>query len=1112
MSDNFQGVTIYTGAPGTGKTQALLNAAQDFLTAGHDPSCMLVLTPSRVSATRFRENLTAAAQQTMSVAPMRAWQAYAFDVLRRAHVAGLLPGLDFAPKLLSGPEQDVVLAELLAGHSEGVGAAIRWPADLHEAIGTQGFRHELRDFFDRMAEYNLTSAQVRELGQQLNRPEWVAAADLYTEYRQIRRLRMPNAYDPAALINEAADVLLNHPDYLAEERNRLDLVLIDDLQEATPSIFRLLRVLCGEASSPAPAPATQLTICTDTVVQGFRGARPDLARTLPEIFPDHRRVDLSLSHRMPAPIATAWEAVATRIPPVAGVHHSRDLSQPVSTEPTEQALWELGDDNSLLDPIKSQDLSATVQGHTVDSPQSEARLLAQMILEDHLYRGRSYARSVIIVRSGSSVNSIQRVLEGQGIPVRTARALRPVREEPAVRPFLDALALVIYGHGQTAGGAVPEISVDVAEALLTSRLGGATAMDIRRLRQSLRAQELRAGGTRASDELLVEALLNPDFLPSSRVAASARRIGQVLTAGSEALNVAGATAETVLWALWEASGLAAPWRETALSHSPAAERAHRDLDAMMGLFEAATRYVDQMPGATAAQFLEYIDAQDLPMDTLTERTDATEAVEILTPAQAAGREWDIVYVAGLQDGVWPNTTIRGSLLNTKALTDIFDLGPEAAATVGTLDRLKETRYDEFRMFSTAISRAKYRLVCTAVKNVDTAPSELLDIAAPAEQGVRENTIVRRPMTLRAMIAELRQFSERAATDPVRAQAAARILNRFTDTDRTAGMLIPGAHPSQWWGLLELSSQGPTFDPQTPVPISPSRVEAIHSSPLDWFVSQSKAEAATDLARSIGTLVHEIAEDLPDWAADTVDDGETFTSQLLNELKTRFERLGLPNTWETQLVYQRAEEMLLKFSAYVADMHTGGTRELVGVEGSFSVLIPARAEAAEPRAALLSGRVDRLEKTVGDDGKYVIADLKTGRTPPPQRDIEQHPQLAAYQVALEAGAGHAMAARVQDFRDAGGKETLQFEGLHEASGGAHLVQIGKQTKSYGEQAQPPLSHDAAWAVELINRAAELISVAHLQARHDSSREGAFGKSCRLPDICPLCARGRQITHP
>lgn len=1139
--------TLYLGAPGTGKTQRLLDKAVGFVEDGGAPDRLLVLTPTRVSATRFREAFSTSITSTVSTAPVKAWQAYAYDVLRRAQMEGYLPGVEHTPKLLSGPEQDVLIKELLEGHRQGYGTALIWPHDLQEAIETRGFRHEVRDFFDRMAEYDLSADRVAELGQAYGRHEWVSLAKLYREYRQIRALRAPHAYDPAALIHEAAKVLKANPDFLTEERGRYSLILVDDVQELTPSIYQLLGILVGPTtttSTGTTAPTTVcLTCCTDTVVQGFRGATPQLAGTLPDLFDGNlTTVHLDTSWRMAPDIAARWAETASRLPLVPGAIHTRTLTQP-QTEPLEEALLPVGDDGALLNPEKARDNRPAVESHTVETPQLENQLLAQLILEDHLYRGKAYSRSAIIVRNSTQVNRLKRALINLGLPVKTAASLTPVRDEPAVRPFLDALGLILHTRTiraheenpanpdstteQPAPSTTPEtptpdpqnpdnqdapppspyvekagaawgLGVDTAIALLTSRLGGATTMEIRRLRQRLRANELRAGGTRDSDSLLVEALMNPHQLPTQGAGQAARRLAAVLTAGEKALNEPGATAETVLWALWEASGLAPIWRKQYLTGGTGADRAGRDIDAMIGLFEAAARYTDQMPGATAEQFLAYIDSQDLPMDTLAERTSYRDALEILTPALAAGRQWDTVYVAGIQDGTWPNTTVRGSLLGTLDLVDAVTGRSTPGGTdhrgQALLERLKANRFDEIRMFSTAVSRASERVICTAVSSVDEAPSELLDIFAPPQGGERTNTTVRRPMTLRSLIAELRQWAEAQHLSPAKADAAARLLHRLADPEATSGVPLPGAHPSSWWGMLSLSSTDPAFNGDGPVPVSPSQIEKIHRSPLDWFVSAARAEAATDASRSLGTLIHSICEDYPEA------DGIT----LRNELRRRLPELGLPPTWESQKVIERAETMVMKFAEYVRELPAKG-RRLVGVEGSFSVLVPG-----PTKDAILSGRVDRIE--VDQLGRFIIIDIKTGKSKPTKADIQLHPQLAAYQVALEAGAGDQMSKEMQaqDGTTPAPQErtVLPFYNLQELSGGALLLQIGDTTKSYSEQVQEPLSTDSTWAVDLITRAAELIAHEFVQARH--SGDGKFGVGCTLPDICPLCSRGRSIT--
>ncbi|MHC5558219.1 ATP-dependent helicase [Kocuria sp. U4B] len=1079
------GPRLVVGGPGTGRTRVLVELAARRIREGLDPDRLLVLTPSRLSAARLRDELTATVSATMSSPPVRAWQSYAFDLLRRAQNEGLLAGVAQSPKLLSGPEQDVLIGELMAGHAVGEGAAVAWPPDLREALGTRGFRQEVREVFDRMSEYDLAPDDLRALARRLGRPDWAAAAAVRAEYQAVRRLRMPEAYDPAALVSEAARLLEDRPEFLRAEQERLDLVLVDDLQEATPSIHRLLGVLCRGRD-------TVVTACPDTVVQGFRGARPDLLRSLDDRLADPgrplQRHLLTTSRRMPAAVGEVWQRVAERIPAV--VRTPRRLGTPAA-EHGAPAAEHGGPGTPAAAPPAGEVVTAVLS-----SPLHEARWIAHQVLERHLVAGVPLADMAVVVRNGRYLEGLERQLSALGVPVSTSAAETPVRDEPAVRPLLAALRVVTEAEAARARGATEHterfgaLTVQAAVELLTSRIGNASPMDLRRLRQRLRAEELAGGGGRTSDDLLVEALVAPGALDAAGVrSGAARRVARMISAGTRALREEGATAETVLWALWEAAAVADAWRRRALEGGPAGERSDRDLDAVVALFESAERYVDHLPGASPAQFLDYIESQDLPMDTLAARAPTDETVEIMTPATAAGRQWPVVFVAGVQEGVWPNTRLRGRLLGADLLTDALDLGTEQAARVTPLTRMREVRHDELRSFSAAVSRSCGTLVVTAASNEDEQPSEFLDLVDPpgtGPEGARAPVDAPRPMTLRALVAELRQWVQLHEEDPVRSEAAARLLHRIARSPRP----VPGAHPDTWWGTAPLTSTEPVFDDGVPVPVSPSRIETIHRSPLDWFVAASRGEAATDLSRSLGSLVHAVAEDLPEAAG----------TELVAELERRWPTLGLPETWESAVQLERARQMLRKFAQYVLDARREHGRRLASVEGSFSVLVQGRA-----RDALLRGRVDRLE--VDEQGRFVVVDLKTGRTKPASAKIPEHPQLAAYQVALSAGAGAAMAAGED------GPELVLPEGtVTELSGGALLVQLGTDDKTPRVQQQDPLEPGAAWARELITRAAELVAGERFTARHDQS-EGAFnGHGCKLPQICPLCAEGRQVSEP
>ena len=1267
---------LLTGIPGTGKTHHLTERALRYLADGNDPARLLILAPTRTAATRMRDAIAAASDRSLSVAPTRAWAAYAFDLLKRAQTRGLLTGVEGNLKLLSGPEQDVIIGELLANHAEGIAPGPAWPDSLREALPTRGFRHEIRDFFDRMAEYDLTAEDVQALARDYNRPVWAALAQLHTEYRAVRALRAKNAYDPAVLINDACRLLLRNPEFLAEERRRYDLILIDDVQELSPSTYRLLRLIAAEeppadaaalaAEHPevfAVAPEVIMTYSDEAVVQGFRGARPDLVRTLPESFPHLAERTLTTSYRLPTLMMPLLADIRRRLPrysryvPAAETEKQNGQKTPatfgrINTAPADEALtWgtadepllHLGADGKILDPAHYRTAPAGVYKYALSSAQDEANLLAQLLLEDRIYGNRPYRESAIIVRNGADVARIRRVLSASGIPSRTSAALVPVRDEPAVRPFLDALSLLVYARkrGEKAlnpavtGAGYEALSPDEAEeimrkslddviaeenrsnplngansaiTLLTSRLGGASSMDVRRLRQQLRSVELQTGGHRPSDDLLLGALLHPETLPAEGVGRAVHRIAAVLSAGRKALARPDSTSTEVLWALWEASGLEKTWVAQTRGVGPETDAAHRNLDAMIGLFEAASRFDEQMRGAGAEQFLDFIDAQDLPMDTLAARGVRQDAVEILTPALAAGQSWRTVYVCGLQEGSWPNTTVRGSLLGTGDLVDICDArmrrpapaNPDAQAEGEPVpparirsypERVRDTRHDELRMFAVAATRASTRLVLTAVRNEDEAPGEFFDFVVPtdAENDSPEVPItrVRRPATLRSLVAELRRtlvedaLTAMSAEDAELKNAAGSpgleahvpdasapeapdtaedaqnpeaALNpeaaafRFDAASRTLARLArvqaPGASPEQWWGLLPLSSTEPFFarpaqespengadEGRRTIALSPSRLETIHNSPLDWLVSAARAEAQTDLSRSLGTLVHAIAEEYPTGTLE----------ELQTALDKRISSLGVPARredeseeeyrervpWEAYALYERAKRMILRLSYYYR-LHMGDAGwQNLGVEGSFAVRVPVpfdpQGEVGE-LDALLTGRVDRLEEAPEKDGtrRFVIVDLKTGKSKPDGAAVATHPQLAAYQIAVEAGAGEQLAERYraeaaaaesgEPAPDARPQE-LTYESSAGRSAGAALMQVGVSDVNDDSKArlqvQPALEDNDEWAVDLVQRAAELIAGAQVQTRH---REGNHGHGCRLPELCPICTRGRQVTQP
>lgn len=403
------------------------------------------------------------------------------------------------------------------------------------------------------------------------------------------------------------------------------------------------------------------------------------------------------------------------------------------------------------------------------------------------------------------------------------------------------------------------MSVEDAITLLTSPLGGMDAADLRRLGRALREEERAAGRTvpRPSDLLIAEALGEPERLVAHdpAYARGAQRLGMLLRKARELL-AGGGTAEQALWELWDGS----PWPQrlerSATRGGTAGRNADRDLDAVCALFETAARAEERTGGRGALNFLEELDAQDIAADTLSRRAVRTDAVRLMTAHRSKGLEWRLVVVAGVQEGLWPDLRRRGSLLEADR---IGRDGLAEPLTPGAL--LAEER----RLFYVAATRAKERLVVTAVKAAaddGDQPSRFLTELGVEPQDVTHRT--RRPLAVSALVAELRATTVDPAASPALREAAALRLARLASLNDAGHALVPSAHPDRWWGLYEPTrSAVPLRDRDQPVALSGSALDQLaNTCSLQWFLGREvKAEPPSTAAQGFGNVVHVLADEV-----------------------------------------------------------------------------------------------------------------------------------------------------------------------------------------------------------------------------------------------------------
>ncbi|GHD90378.1 helicase UvrD [Streptomyces naganishii JCM 4654] len=1114
MVDHESGPLLVLAGPGTGKTTTLVESVAARIARGGDPERVLVLTFSRKAAVELRDRM---ALRTGAARAPRATTFHSFCyALVRAHQDS---GLFVEPlRLLSGPEQDVTVRELLAGQLdlERLGLAhVRWPDELRACLTTRGFADEVRAVLARSRELGLGPDSLAAFARRIGRPDWQAAATFLAEYLDV--LDLQGVLDYAELVHRAV-LLARRPEVAQRLAAQYDAVYVDEYQDTDPAQVRLLRALAGGGR-------TLLAFGDpDQSIYAFRGADVNGILRFPQTFPraDGRPAPVEVlrtSRRSGAELLAATRLLARRMPltrlPADKVRAHRELT--------------------------AQREGGRVEVYTYPTPGTEVDNIADILRRAHLEDGVPWREMAVLVRAGArTIPPLRRALTAAGVPLDVDGDDLPLRHEPAVAPLLTALRAVAtaeaarqggegaaeagsgLGPGEETGG-MPDAApggepepepgreageepggeageeprdevgdetppepqdeacwLDTATALtlLASPLAGMDAADLRRLGRALREEERAAGNPlpAPSDELLARALAEPERLAvhDPTYARGAQRLGALLRKARERL-AGGGTAEEALWDLWEGTPWPARLERAARRGGAAGRNADRDLDAVCALFATAARAEERTGGRGALNFLEQIEAEDIAADTLTRRAVRPDAVRLMTAHRSKGLQWRVVVVAGVQEGLWPDLRRRGSLLEADR---IGRDGLAEPLTPGAL--LTEER----RLFYVAATRARERLVVTAVKapaDDGDQPSRFL-----TELGVQPRDVTgrpRRPLSVAALVAELRATTvDPRVSDALRQAAAHRLARLAALADDEGRPLVPSAHPYRWWGMADpTESKVPLRDRDQPVALSGSALDQLaNTCALQWFLGREvKADAPATAAQGFGNVVHVLA--------DEVASGRTPADLdvLMERLETVWNALAFDAPWKSAQEKENARVALERFLQWHVLDRAGRTP--VASEHDFDVTL-----AAGEYQVRIRGSMDRVE--ADGEGRAYVVDFKTGKQAPTGADVARHPQLAVYQLAVREGA-------VDE----------AFDGTRPEPGGAELVQLrqGAARRDGGEslpkvQAQEPL--EGEWVGDLLATAAGKV----LDERFTPTA-GQHCAHCSFRASCSARPEGRHVVE-
>ncbi|MFE9446910.1 ATP-dependent helicase [Streptomyces sp. NPDC006739] len=1105
--DHRAGPLLVLAGPGTGKTTTLVESVAARIARGADPERILVLTFSRKAAVELRDRM--ALRMGAARAPRATtFHSYCYALIRAHQDSGLF----VEPlRLLSGPEQDVTVRELLAGHPEleRLGLRhVRWPDELRACLTTRGFADEVRAVLARSRELGLAPGALDAFARRIGRPDWRAAAAFLAEYLDV--LDLQGVLDYAELVHRAV-LLARRPENAARLAAQYDAVYVDEYQDTDPAQVRLLHALAGGGRTLVAFGDP------DQSIYAFRGADVNGILEFPAAFP---RAD-----GRPAPVQVLRTSRRSAAGPLTA---TRLLTQrmPLTRLPADKVRA-----HRELAPLRD---GGRVEVYTYPTPGTELDNVADILRRAHLEDGVPWSDMAVLVRAGSrTIPTVRRALTAAGVPLDIDGDDLPLRHEPAVAPLLTALRAVATaeaarrpedasdevphateevptaheeatdgpdGPWPTAGHEVrppetPErqqaaegrerpaqdpcwLDTETALTLLASPLAGMDAADLRRLGRALREEERAAGNPLPppSDDLLTRALAEPERLVAHdpAYARGAQRLGALLRKARERL-AGGGTAEEALWDLWEGTPWPTRLERAARRGGAAGRNADRDLDAVCALFATAARAEERTGGRGALNFLMEIEAEDIAADTLTRRAVRPDAVRLMTAHRSKGLQWRLVVVAGVQEGLWPDLRRRGSLLEADR---IGRDGLAEPLTPGAL--LAEER----RLFYVAATRARERLVVTAVKapaDDGDQPSRFL-----TELGVEPQDVTgrpRRPLSVAALVAELRATTVDPRVSATLREAAARRLARLAAlTDEDGRPLVPSAHPYRWWGMFEpTESKVPLRDRDQPVVLSGSALDQLaNTCALQWFLGREvKADAPATTAQGFGNVVHVLA--------DEVASGRTpgDLAVLMERLESVWNALAFDAPWKSAQEKEHARVALERFLKWHVLDRTG--RTAVASEQDFDVTL--RAGDYQVR---IRGQMDRVE--ADGEGRAYVVDFKTGKQAPTAREVERHPQLAVYQLAVREGA-----------------VDTAFDGVRPEPGGAELVHLrqGAARRDGGEelpkvQAQEPLTGE--WVGELLANAAGKV----LDERFTPTA-GQHCTHCAFRASCSARPEGRHVVE-
>ncbi len=460
-----------------------------------------------------------------------------------------------------------------------------------------------------------------DFAQTANDPIAKAAARVYPEYQE--RLRMANAFDFDDLLVYAYLLLKNHPDVLQAYQDRFHYILVDEYQDTNHAQYAITQLLASRERN------IMVVGDDDQSIYSWRGADIRNILEFEQDYPDTTVVKLERNYRSTSTILDAANAVI-------GHNTHRKPKKLVATG----------------------DVGAKIQVYAASDERDEGRWVAAQIERQH-GEGASYNQMAVFYRTNVQSRVLEDMLLRAGVPYRIVGGTRffdraEIKDVMAyltlaVNPAADEMARRVINVPRRGIG---KTTIEHIESL--ARTNGITFMDAAQL--AMADESIRMATRTSIGEFvkLVQDAASYEGELSRVVEAIVDQSGLVAALESEETDEARGRVENIreLVSVVQEYQQTHDLSEVGLGAQDSAG-APRDAEVFydaptVGEQGEPARVLD---GNSLADFIEWVSLRT-DLDTMLE---GGEAVTLMTIHAAKGLEFDIVFTAGMEEGIFPHT-------------------------------------------------------------------------------------------------------------------------------------------------------------------------------------------------------------------------------------------------------------------------------------------------------------------------------------------------------------------------------------------------------------------------------------------------------------------------